>query len=75
MKPCPECNSENVYKYSKPISAMGGYGPDLLPDLKSSFFSSAEFLPVLCSDCGLVRFFASKDARERVKESARWNHV
>lgn len=47
MKPCPECNSDKVYRYKKTIDAEGGHGPDLLPKLASGWFSSAKFLPVV----------------------------
>lgn len=75
MKPCPECNSENVYRYKKFIDSAGGYGPELLPKLKPGYFSFAKILPVLCGDCGYVRYYASDKAREKLKDSKDWVRV
>ena len=41
MKPCPERDSEKVYRHKTPVSASGGYGPILLPHLNASIFSSS----------------------------------
>lgn len=75
MKPCPECNSEKVYRYKKDIDSQGGYGPELLPKLSPNIFSTAKFLPVVCGDCGYVRFFASKGALEKLETSEHWEPV
>ena len=75
MKACPECNSQNVRQYRRPVAASGGDGPDLLPDLSSSFFSTAKLLPTLCLDCGLIRFYASNEAREKASKAEFWNKV
>lgn len=75
MKPCPECHSERVYRYRKEIDAGGGYGPELLPKLQSNWFSSAKFLPVVCGDCGLVRFYASEESRSKLESSKHWEPV
>jgi len=75
MKPCPECHSDNVYRYKKDIDSQGGYGPDLLPKLSSGLFSTAKFLPVICAECGYVRFYASKDALAKLETSKHWVRV
>jgi len=72
MKPCPECNSTNLYQYKEAVEAGGAYGPNLLPKLESRWFSSAKFLPVVCADCGFVRLYASKESRDKLKESKHW---
>lgn len=69
--PCPSCGSSNVYRYEKPISAGGGYSPNLLPGL-GSFFSGSRVEVVVCGDCGLLRQFASEEARKRLPGTARW---
>jgi hypothetical protein len=30
---------------------------------------------VVCRDCGLTRFFANKDATERLADSAKWERA
>ncbi len=75
MKPCPECRSERVYRYKEPIKAEGGYGPDLLPKLGAHLFSSARFLPVVCIDCGYVRFYAAKEALAKLETSEHWQRI
>lgn len=72
MKPCPECDSKNIYRYKKHIDAAGGYGPDLLPKLASGIFSVAKFLPVVCMDCGYVRYYVSKEDRYKLETSDHW---
>lgn len=72
MKPCPECNSDKVYRYKEEIDAEGGHGPDLLPKLASGILKSAKFLPVVCAECGYLRFFASKEAAGRLETSEHW---
>ena len=75
MKSCPECNSPNVRQYARPVPAAGGYGPDLLPELRKSMFSSATFLPVLCLDCGLIRLYASPEARKKASNYPHWKEL
>ena len=69
--PCPNCNGGNLFAAVKEGSAGGGYAPNYLPGL-GGFFSAEKFRVVACSDCGLTRFFASKTARERLRESDKW---
>lgn len=73
IAPCPTCGSSELYE-SAPISAGGGYAPNYLPDL-GGFWSSARFRLVMCGSCGLTRFFASPEARQKVAESNRWTRV
>ena len=75
MKPCPECHSDNVYQYKEEIEAEGGHGPDLLPKLASGLFKSAKFLPVVCADCGYLRFFAAKEATSKLATSEHWQRL
>lgn len=67
---CPECGNSNLYTGSE-VSSGGGYAPNYLPGL-GGFFSSAKFKVVVCKDCGLTRFFASKEARDKISESDKW---
>lgn len=75
MKPCPECDSKNVYRYKEYVDAQGGYGPDLMPKLAKGVFATAKFLPVICMDCGYLRFYASKEARYNLETSKHWQEV
>jgi predicted nucleic-acid-binding Zn-ribbon protein len=75
MKPCPECGSDNIYRYKKPVDAEGAYGPNLLPKLASGWFSTAKILPVICAECGYTRFFASKETRHNPETSEHWEKV
>jgi hypothetical protein len=64
--------SKNVYRYKEYIDSGGAYGPTLLPKIESSWFSTAKFLPVVCLDCGYVRFYAAKEARHNLETSTHW---
>lgn len=75
IKPCPECGSKNQYAYKKEIEPTGGTGSTMLPNLKKSIFSTARYLPIVCADCGNMRFFASEDARDMLKNSKHWSKV
>lgn len=70
QKQCPECGSSNLHS-SSPIAAVGGYGPDLLPGL-GKLFSSASFIAVLCADCGLTRYYATKETIGRLGQTGKW---
>lgn len=74
MKSCPECKSERVYQYKKDIE-FGGFGGELLPGLASATFSLATFRPVVCFDCGYMRFYASPEARNKLEKSGDWNQM
>ena len=72
MKPCPECGSENVYKYKKTIGTNPECLPDMLPKLGSGITFRADFVPVVCGDCGYIRYFANDKKREKLTNSKHW---
>ena len=72
IAPCPTCGSDELYR-SEAISGGGGYAPNYLPGL-GGFFRAGTFQLVMCRSCGLTRFFASKEAREKVALSGKWSH-
>lgn len=74
MQPCPECNSNNIYEYKDDIE-FGGFGGELLPKLSTGMFSLAKFRPVICSDCGNIRFFISNEAKSMLVKSKSWKRV
>ena len=67
---CPNCGGSSQYRGPEAGSG-GGHAPNYLPGL-GSFWRSARFSLVVCRDCGLTRFFASPEARQKLKESSRW---
>ena len=75
MKPCPDCDSSNVFRFASTVSSQGGYGPDLLPKLHPSFFTTAKMTPVVCGDCGLLRLYAEKEALAKLSASSEWVRV
>lgn len=52
---CPECSSDNTYRYGKEAHSGGGYGPNLLPELGKNSLSMAKMTITVCADCGLIR--------------------
>jgi len=74
MTPCPECKSEDVYQYKDSIDTTTISG-ELLPKLASNMFSSAKIRPVVCSNCGFLRYFVSSEALDKLKESQHWTRV
>jgi hypothetical protein len=72
-KCCPECGGTNLYSQSG-ISVRGGYGPDLLPGA-GSLFVSARVEAIVCTDCGLIRYFASRDALRKIAGNDKWKRV
>jgi len=73
LTPCPNCRGNTLYE-SPPVSSGGGHAPNYLPGL-GRFVISARFVVVVCRDCGLTRFFASPEARAKLKESRKWKTV
>ncbi len=71
---CPNCGSTRLYKCRKPVSAGGGHAPDYLPGL-GKFLTAANYDVVLCSDCGLTRYFASREALEKLRDSKKWQPI
>ena len=72
--PCPNCGGGNLFLSLKEVSAGGGHAPNYLPDL-GGFFAAEKFRVVVCSDCGLTRFFARMSAVEKLRESEKWKRI
>lgn len=76
MAKCSECGSEEVYKYKKPVTTHGGYGPNLIPQTGRSIFSpGARVETFVCTDCGLVRLYAVEETRAQIGKSKHWKRV
>lgn len=73
LNTCPECGGNRIHSHGG-ISAGGGYAPNYLPGL-GSFFSSGKFIVRVCADCGLTRFYASPEARAKLRDSKDWRRV
>ena len=69
VAPCSNCGSSDL-RVTR-TDAVSPYGPDLLPGA-SSLFHHAKFDVVVCCSCGLTRFFAPREAVEKLAQSARW---
>jgi hypothetical protein len=72
LHPCPECESRDVYK-TKEI-ASGGSDFQLLTGL-GTWHSAAKMIVVVCRACGLIRAYASEEARKKLSESKKWTRV
>lgn len=72
-KPCPECGSEKIYRYKRPVAAGGGQSPQLLPGL--SIVSAGKMIPVVCTNCGYVRFFAADNTMAKIEASKHWHPI
>jgi predicted nucleic-acid-binding Zn-ribbon protein len=70
---CPECGQANLYS-SDEVSAGGGYAPNYLPGL-GNLLLAAKFRMIVCRDCGLTRFFASKAALAKLPDSGKWRKI
>jgi predicted nucleic-acid-binding Zn-ribbon protein len=73
---CPNCGGGDLFR-SREISAGGGNAPNYLPGL-GGFFGAEKFVVVVCRDCGLTRFFARRQAREKLRElrdDKKWTRV
>lgn len=75
MKTCPECNSEKVYRFTKTIETNPECLPHMLPKLGSGITRYSEFVPVVCSDCGYIRYFADEKARSKLADSKYWELI
>ena len=64
LKPCPVCQSNEIYQY-KEYFEYSGVGEELLPKLGSGMFSVAK----VCADCGHIRLIASSETREKLVTS------
>ena len=67
---CPECDGTRVYRQGG-VSAGGGYAPNYLAGL-GSFWSPPKFTIAVCADCGLTRYYASPEAREKLSQAKGW---
>lgn len=74
LSACPNCGGGNLFQSRKTMSAGGGYAPNYLPGL-GTLLSAGRFRTVVCRDCGLTRFFAERDATDRLADSAKWKRV
>lgn len=72
--PCPNCQGRTLYASRELASSTGQHGPSYLDGL-GSFWKSARLTIVVCRDCGLMRFFASSQARAKLKESPKWRAI
>ena len=72
LKPCPHCDSNEVYE--RPDVQAGSSGPNLLPGL-GRWYCGATATIVVCRSCGLVRLFASPEARGKMADSQKWTRV
>lgn len=72
---CPNCRGRELYRSKRPVGSGGGYAPNYLPGLGSFLRCSARLEVVVCSDCGLTRFFASPEARAKLSSSTKWVRV
>ena len=73
VSPCPNCGATSLYRGPE-TSAGGGHAPNLLPDV-GKWWQTARMSLVVCRDCGLMRFFASPEARAKLKDSNKWKSV
>jgi predicted nucleic-acid-binding Zn-ribbon protein len=64
---CPNCGGSNQYARAQ-VPANGAFGPHLLPKLRPG-----RFYIVICKDCGLTRFFASRVDTQSL--SNKWKRV
>ena len=71
--PCPNCDGRTLYRGPETSSA-GSRGPHFLPGL-GGFLRVAKFTLVVCRECGLTRFFASPEARAKLKDSSKWKAI
>jgi len=69
---CPECARQNLYATT--VGSAGGHGPVLLPGL-GGFLHFAKFNIVVCSDCGLTRFYAEPGARAKLPNASQWTRL
>ncbi|MDA0351953.1 MAG: helix-turn-helix transcriptional regulator [Chloroflexi bacterium] len=74
MSPCPECRSDEVYQYKDLIDSTT-IGGELLPKLSTRRLSSARMRPVVCADCGFLRYFVEQGALQKMRSSEHWNRV
>ena len=74
MSPCPECRSDHVFQ-CKTLVETTTIGGELLPKLATQRLSAAKMRPVVCGDCGFLRYFVDDEALRKLSESKHWNRV
>ena len=76
MKSCPECGSNKVYRYDGEVQMYGGSG-ELMPGLAGGIMSASKACPVVCSECGHLRFFVAPASLAKMKRGApkKWKLV
>lgn len=74
MSPCPECSSEHVYQ-SQTLVETTTIGGELLPKLATRKLSAAKMRPVVCGDCGFLRYFVDSEALSKLRSSEHWHRV
>lgn len=75
MKPCAVCGSNEIYEYEEYFTDPASVGgATLLPGLGGMLWA-AKMRPSVCETCGHVQFFASEEARRKLKESKHWKPV
>ena len=73
MKSCPECGSNKVYRYDGEVQMYGG-ADELLPEL-GGVMSASRARPVVCGECGHLRFFVAPTSLAKMKRAKKWNLV
>ena len=74
MKSCPECGSNKVYCYDGEVQMYGGAG-ELLPELAGGLMSASKACPVVCGECGHLRFYVAPASLEKMKLAKKWKLV
>ena len=74
MKRCPECDSNQLYEYDGFIDTTT-IGGGLLPELGSGMLESAKVRPMVCTECGFLKFYAAKEATEKLSAAKHWRLV
>ncbi len=74
MKPCPICQSDDIYQY-KEYFQYTGVGEELLPKLGKGVFGVAKICPFVCSECGYTRLMASSETRDKLVQSEHWKKI
>jgi len=69
---CPECDGKNLYVTE--VTSGGLYGPVLLPGL-AGFLRLAKFRVLVCSGCGLTRFYAEAAGCAKLPSVKGWWRV
>lgn len=75
MNTCQVCGSNEIYLHEDYFRDKGGTGETVLPGLGSNALFVAKIRTSVCQNCGLVRIFASEDARNKLATSKGWKRV